>query len=390
MDYAQERVATLHDLRGGSAPDAPADRAAVVVPMTHREYGRLAAERVLSRLERVDPARVVVPVRAPADRVGGFRKWLSGFDLSLSAVWCNGPRVTDLVADAGLGGADDGGADDGGKGHDVWLALGLALAGGEEYVVVHDADARSYDESYVPRLLFPLARGYDFSKGYYARVEDGRLYGRLFRLFYAPLVRALADAHDAPILDYLGAFRYALAGEFAATRDLARSLRVERSWGLEVGTLGDAFDRAGFDGSAQVDLGTYEHEHRTVGGPSGLSTMAEAVGAALLRTVAARGVDPDYAVLPDRYRSVAREFVERYADDAAFNGLSVDVDAERDQVDAYADAVRPPGPDDRLPAWRDSPLDPTRLAEAAREDLAAAAAAAPPELDALVDPGEAE
>ncbi len=385
MDYAQERVATLHGLREGSVPDAPTDRAAVVVPMTDREYGRLAAERVLSRLERVDPARVVVPVRAPADRVGGFREWLSGFDLSLSVLWCNGPRVTELVADAGLGGADDGG-----KGRDVWLALGLALEGDEEYVVVHDADARSYDESYVPRLLFPLARGYDFSKGYYVRVEDGRLYGRLFRLFYAPLVRALADAHDAPILDYLDAFRYALAGEFAATRELARTLRVERSWGLEVGTLGDAFDRAGFDGSAQVDLGTYEHEHRAVGGPSGLSTMAEAVGAALLRTASTRGVAPDYDALPDRYRRVARGFVDRYAADAAFNGLKVDADAERDQVDEYADAVRPPGPDDRLPAWRDAPLDPRRLADATRADLAAAEADVPPECDALVDPGEAE
>ena len=385
MDFAQERVATFHDLRGGATPDAPTDRTAVVVPMTHREYGRLAAERVLSRLERVDPARVVVPVRAPADRVGGFREWLSGFNLPLSVVWCNGPRVTDLVADAGLAGEDDGG----GKGRDVWLALGLALSGDEEYVVVHDADARSYDESYVPRLLFPLARGYDFSKGYYARVEDGRLYGRLFRLFYAPLVRALAETSDAPVLDYLGAFRYALAGEFAATRELVRSLRVERSWGLEVGTLGDAFDRAGFDGSAQVDLGTYEHEHRSVGGPGGLSTMAGAVGAALLRTVSTRGVDPDYAALPGRYRSVARESVERYAADAGFNGLSVDVDAERDQVDAYAEAVEPPGPDDRLPAWRDAPLDPTRLAAAARTDLAAAAATTPSELDTIADPWEA-
>ena len=384
MDYAQERIATLHDLHGGSAPDAPTDRAAVVVPMTDREYGRLVAERVLSRLEHVDPARVVVPVRAPADRIGGFREWLSGFDLPLSVVWCNGPRVTDLLADAGLGGID------GGKGHDVWLALGLALAGDEEYMVVHDADARSYDESYVPRLLFPLARGYDFSKGYYARIEDGRLYGRLFRLFYAPLVRAIGDASDAPILDYLGAFRYALAGEFAVTRELGRSLRVERSWGLEVGTLGDAFDRVGFDGSAQVDLGTYEHEHRAVGGPNGLSSMAEAVGAALLRTVTTRGVDPDYATLPERYRSVARGFVERYAADAAFNDLSVDADAERDQIDAYANAVGPPGPDDRLPAWRDAPIDSTRLAAAARADLASAAATTPPELDALVDPGEAE
>ena len=366
MDYVQERVTTLHALRDVGAPDAPTDRTVVVVPMTDREYGRLAAERVLARLERVAPARVVVPIRAPADRVGAFRAWLGEFDLPLSVLWCTGPRVTDLLADANL----DGGL---GKGRDVWLALGVALAGDEDYVVVHDADTRSYDASYVPRLLFPLTRGHEFSKGYYARVENDRLYGRLFRLFYAPLVRALAVAHDAPVLDYLDAFRYALAGEFAATADLAASLSIERSWGLEVSTLGDAFDRAGFAGSAQVDLGAYEHDHRAVGGPTGLSEMSQSVGEALLRTVTTRGVDPDYATLPTRYRETANRFVDRYATDAAFNGLSFDRSEEREQVAAYADAVRRPGPDDRLPAWRDAPLDPGALREAARADLAAAA-----------------
>src|SRR5699024_10887086 len=116
----------------------------------------------------------------------------------------------------------------------------------------------------------PLSMGYEFSKGYYARIEDGRLYGRLFRLCYVPLVEALATDHEAAILSYLDAFRYGLAGEFAATADLVRRLRPPLAWGLEVATLGDAFDHAGFSGSAQVDLGRHEHEHRPVVGADGL------------------------------------------------------------------------------------------------------------------------
>ena len=96
---------------------------------------------------------------------------------------------------------------------------------------------------------------------YYARVENDCLYGRLLRLFYAPVVRALANgaADRRPVTDggdllaYLGAFRYALAGEFATTGALARRLRAPRGWGLEVGTLGDALDATGFAGTAQVD-----------------------------------------------------------------------------------------------------------------------------------------
>jgi glucosyl-3-phosphoglycerate synthase len=362
MEYVQERVTTLHALTD-HRPDAPTGRAAVVVPMTEREYGTLAAERVLTALETVDPARVIVPLRATPERVGPFADWLDGFDVDVETLWCDGPRLADRLAEGGVDG-------DRGKGRDVWLALGRALDA--EYVVVHDADTATYSPAFVNRLLFPLAHDHEFSKGYYARVEDDGLYGRLFRLFFRPLVRALADAHDADVLDYLASFRYALAGEFAATTDLVSRLRVQRGWGLEVGTLGEAFAYAGFDGSAQVDLGRYEHDHRSVDGPTGLADMSRAVGEATLRVVADAGVTPDYGTLPDRYREAADRLTRRYGVDAAFNGLEYDRGDEREQVATYADAVAKPGPDTRLPAWTDTPLSPDDVAEAARADLAAA------------------
>ncbi|MWV63339.1 glycosyl transferase family 2 [Halorubrum sp. JWXQ-INN 858] len=384
MEYVQERVTTLHALTD-HRPDAPTDRAAVVVPMTEREYGTLAAEHVLSTLEAVDPARVIVPLRAPAERAGPFADWLDGFDLEVETLWCDGPRLADLLADAGVDG-------DRGKGRDVWLGLGRALA--EDFVVVHDADTRTYSPSFVTRLLFPLAHGHDFSKGYYARVEDDALYGRLFRLFFRPLVRALAegpeggqgnrlegrprgrtaggdDPPDSDVLGYLESFRYALAGEFAATSELIGRLRLQRGWGLEVGTLGEAFAHAGFAGSAQVDLGRYEHDHRSVEGPTGLADMSEAVAAATLRAVEDHGVDVDYGSLPDRYREAADRLIRGYETDAAFNGLTYDREGEREQVATYADAIAKPGPDTRLPPWNDAPVSPAAVAAAAREDLAA-------------------
>ena len=361
MEYVQERVTTLHAL-SDHRPDAPTGRAAVVVPMTEREYGTLAAERVLSTLEAVDPARVIVPLRAPPERVGPFVRWLDGFDLDVETLWCGGPRLTSLLADRGLNGSR-------GKGRDVWLGLGRALD--EEFVVVHDADTKTYSSTFVNRLLFPLAHGHSFSKGYYARVEDGSLYGRLFRLFFRPLVRALSDATDtreAGILEYLSSFRYALAGEFAATTDLVSRLRVQRGWGLEIGTLGETFEHAGFAESAQVDLGRYEHDHRSVDGPTGLADMSRAVGAATLRAVENAGVDVDYDGLADRYREAADELIDAYQTDAAFNGLAYDREDERSQVETYADALGEPGPDDRLPAWRDAPITPEEVAEAVRID----------------------
>jgi glucosyl-3-phosphoglycerate synthase len=348
MEYVQERIATLHDF-GDAHPPAPADRATVLVPLAERDHATLAAERVFETLETVDPDRVVVALRANGDAVADVIDWLDAFDLPLTTIWCTAERIGDRLREAGL----DGSA---GKGRDVWLALGVAAE--SEYVVVHDADATSYDASHVPRLLHPLAGDFSFSKGYYARVENGRLYGRLARLFVAPLLRALRAERTAPVLEYLAAFRYPLAGEFAMTGDLARRMRAQPGWGLELGSLGEAFDAAGAAGTAQVDLGVHEHDHRSVAGPSGLGDMATEVGAALFRVLADHGVEPEYGTLPDRYRQIADGLVDQYAADAAFNDLEYDPGAEREQVGTYAGAIEPPGPDERLPAWADAPIEP--------------------------------
>lgn len=359
MEYVQEGITTLHDF-GGATPSAPTDRASVVVPMTEREHAGLAAEGVLSALERVDPERVVVPLRATTERIVEVAEWLEDFDLDLQVLWCNAPQLERLLGEVDLNGSH-------GKGRDVWLGMGIAAD--SKYVVVHDADAKSYTSDHVPKLLFPLLNGHGFAKGYYARVENDRLYGRLFRLFYRPLVETLATNRQVDVLEYLGAFRYALAGEFALTGTLARTFRIRRGWGLEVGTLGEAFAEAGIDGSAQVDLGMHEHDHRAVSGPSGLSEMAEEVGAAVFHTLETNDVSIEYETLPDRYRHTAARHVSAYEIDAAFNGLEFDRASELEQVETYAEEIAPPIPESLLPAWQDAPIDPDEVVDAATEGL---------------------
>ncbi len=372
MEYAQERVTTLHDLNDADPP-APTGDAVVVVPMTERDHGDAATERVFNELAALGPARVVVALRAPAERVGPIHDWLADFSLPLTTCWCGGPRIADRLSEAGLDGP-------GGKGRDLWVGLGVALTADAAYVVVHDVDAKAFRRRTVRRLLHPLLYGHEFTKGYYARVEapapgePRRLYGRLTRLFYEPLVEALADRHDVrehPLLAYLGAFRYALAGEFAATRELAAALPLNRGWGLEMGVLVETFDRVGFAGTAQVDLGTHEHGHRSVSGTGGLASMSADVGGRLLRAVADHGVDIDYPVLRERYRETAARYVDAFEADAAFNGLAYDREREETQVARYAEAVGPPADAaPRLPAWRTAPIGPEAVAEAAAADLA--------------------
>jgi glucosyl-3-phosphoglycerate synthase len=360
MDYLQERITTLHDLTD-AVPAMPDGDSAVVVPIAGESEAAVTPDNVFEALETVGPTEVVVPLRGPSAVAAAFDRWSDRFAVDVTTLWCNAPTVAPVLEDHGLSGRM-------GKGRDVWLGLGLA-ASRADYVAVHDADATTYSPAHVPRLLAPLTMGHRFAKGYYARVEDGKLYGRLARLFVAPLLRALSGAHDHPVLDYLSAFRYPLAGEFAVTAETARSIRAQRAWGLEIGMLGEAYEAVGEAATAQVDLGMHRHDHRPVGGRGGLSTMAEEVGEALFRVLEDNGLTPAYDGLPEAYRKAATALVRQYEADATVNGLSYDPDAERSQVDAYAASIRPPGQDDRLPAWAETTLSPTAVLDASRNAL---------------------
>lgn len=360
MDYAQERIATVHNLTDGS-PAVSLSESAVVVPIAGDTIEAVQPTHIFETLEGVGPGEVVVPLRAPERTAVAFSRWVRSFDLPVTVLWCNSDPVEAELERHGLGG-------EAGKGRDVWLGLGVA-ADRAEFVAVHDADTVTYRDSHVPRLLAPLESGYRFVKGYYARVEGRQLYGRLTRLFVAPLLRALSARHDEPVLDYLSAFRYPLAGEFALTAATARKLRAQRAWGLEVGLLGEMYDLAGERRSAQVDLGIHRHDHRPVEGSNGLASMATQVGEALFRVLDDHGMNPAYGDLVDAYRDAGGELIEQYELDAALNGLSYDRPSEHDQLDAYAETICQPGQDTRLPPWADTALTPSKVLSASESAL---------------------
>ena len=107
------------------------------------------------------------------------------------------------------------------------------------------------------RLCFPTVHpnlNYEFAKGYYGRVTD-RLYGRVTRLFMTPLLRAMKSVlGPLPLLEYLDAFRYPLAGECSMTTDLVRINRIPSDWGLEVGVLAEVFRNCSQKRICQVEL----------------------------------------------------------------------------------------------------------------------------------------
>ena len=124
---------------------------------------------------------------------------------------------------------------------------------------------------------------------YYSRVTD-RLYGRVSRLFLAPLLHAIVRvAGHQPLVDFLLSFRYPLAGEVALTRELAATLPASSGWGLEIGQLCEVFRRVDPREVCQVDGGAgYDHKHQPAA--TALAGMAAEIARELFAQLAAEGL----------------------------------------------------------------------------------------------------
>ena len=122
--------------------------------------------------------------------------------------------------------------------------MGYVLASNRaESVALHDCDIVTYNKAICSQSwTYPVANpmfNYEFCKGYYARVANGKINGRVSRLLVTPLLRALKNAlwETTNTLEFMDSFRYPLWGEFSFRRDVLNDIRIPSDWGLEIGVL---------------------------------------------------------------------------------------------------------------------------------------------------------
>lgn len=229
-----------------------------------------------------------------------------------------------------------------GKGRNVRAAFAHLAASSEcEIFVTQDCDVASFQRVDLARLCYAVAHpqlGFRFAKMYYSRVTD-RLYGRVSRLFLAPLLHAvLRVAGHQPLVDFLCSFRYPLAGEVALTRDLAAALPKGSGWGLEIGQLCEVFRRVDPREVCQVDGGPgYDHKHQPA--ETSLARMAAEIARELFAQLAIEGLPGDAAfrtAVAAAYRREAAHALRRSASLALINALPFDENVERAIVSVFA------------------------------------------------------
>jgi glucosyl-3-phosphoglycerate synthase len=165
-----------------------------------------------------------------------------------------------------------------GKGDAMWRALPV-LTG--DVICFLDADSEQFGAHFACGVLGPvLCRPeVSFVKGFYRRpfrigettMPDGG--GRVTELTARPLLNLFYPD--------LAGVRQPLAGEIAARRELLERLPFATGYGVDIGLLIDAYDAAGLDAIAQVDLEVRQNAHQPL---QDLGPMAYAV----LRAVAVR------------------------------------------------------------------------------------------------------
>jgi len=260
-------------------------------------------------------------------------------------LWNDGPRLKALDAELQ---ALDLAPKEPGKGRNVWYCMGYILASGRaESVALHDCDITTYKRDMLARLIYPVAHpqfNYEFCKGFYARVAEGKINGRVSRLLVTPLLRALKKVFgDSHYLEYMDSFRYPLAGEFSFRRDVLNDIRIPSDWGLEIVVLSEMHRNYSNNRLCQVDIAdVYDHKHQDLSlddAKAGLSKMSIDITKALFRKLATQGLTfntETFRTIKATYFRIALDFVETYHNDAVMNGLQLDIHGEEEAVEMFA------------------------------------------------------
>ena len=357
MDMRQDEITTLHDLYADKTQlmkqvsDAATELpVSVVMPMLYKEIKSEALDNIVKHLNKCTYLKdVIVPLAANnEEEFNHVKRFFSKLTIPKLIIWCNGPKITNLLTTLKTQGLDL--TSFSGKGRDIWIALGIASL--ESYgIALHDADIQSYDESLPTKLLYPLLEpelDFKFNKGYYARVSIDKtaMYGRVFRLFLHPLLRSLVDVlHDEPdFIRFLRAFRYPISGEFALTSDLARDLDIPSGWGVEIGVMAEIYRNIATKRVCQTDLGFYEHKHQEIGDSTkGLVKMSGDIFKSLLRVL----IEEDHIEVTRSfllslrvlYHKNAQSCIKKYHADAHFNNITYDRHLEESMVEHFSNEL---------------------------------------------------
>ncbi|MFL2781957.1 MAG: glycosyl transferase [Rhodospirillales bacterium] len=362
-DFSQNGiVATLHNFGTRSLDDLESELnlfsgyrpMELILPSLFSELEGPALKYIVEQIDKVDYLNhVVIGLdQANRDQYEYAYSFFKKLNKPFSILWNDGPRLQSIQSelnDKGLGPIEPG------KGRNVWFCIGFVDARGKaDAVALHDCDILTYDRRLLAQLFYPIANPnfqFEFCKGYYSRVSEGKMNGRVSRLLVTPLLIAMERVlGPSDYLSFMQSFKYPLAGEFAFRRSLIPELRIPSDWGLEVGILSEMQRNQASNRICQVNISeNYDHKHQSLSEndtSTGLSRMSIDISKVLIRKLATIG----YTFGPETFRTIkatyyriALDLIRFYQTDSELNGLSYDIDMEERAVELFSENIMKAG-----------------------------------------------
>ena len=355
-DFSQNGViSTLHDFNTKSTSIIESEllkfskqrKMELILPCLYSELEGAALPKIVEEISKTKYLDHIIIGLDKANETQAKKAWkfFKKLKTSFSILWNDGPGMKKLdqelkknnLAPSELG-----------KGRNVWYCIGMCIArDSARSVALHDCDIKTYDRRMLAKLFYPVVNplfNFEFCKGYYPRVANEKMNGRVARLLVFPLLTALEKTiGKSDYLEFMKSFKYPLAGEFSFRRNVLPELRISSDWGIEVGILSEMQRSFSPQNICQVDLAdTYDHKHQVLSiddETKGLSRMSIDIIKTFIKKLATQGNTfsrEKFRSLKATYYRSALDLIDIYRSDAIMNGLKFDSHTEEKAVELFA------------------------------------------------------
>ena len=355
-DFSQNGViSTLHDFGTKSTSVIESEllkfseqrKMELILPCLYSELEGTALPKIVEEISKTKYLDHIIIGLDKANETQAKKAWkfFKKLKTTFSILWNDGPKLKKLdqelkknnLAPSELG-----------KGRNVWYCIGMCIArDSARSVALHDCDIKTYDRRMLAKLFYPVVNplfNFEFCKGYYPRVANDKMNGRVARLLVFPLLTALEKTiGKSEYLEFMKSFKYPLAGEFSFRRNVLPELRISSDWGIEVGILSEMQRSFSPQNICQVDLAdTYDHKHQVLSiddETKGLSRMSIDIIKTFIKKLATQGNTfsrEKFRSLKATYYRSALDLIDIYRSDAMMNGLKFDSHTEEQAVELFA------------------------------------------------------
>ena len=355
-DFSQNGiVSTLHDFGTKSTTEIEKDllnfskerKMELILPCLYSELEGGALPNIVDQISKTKYLNHVIIGLDKASESQAKKAWkfFKKINLPFTILWNDGPKLKKLDSELKKKNLAP---NQMGKGRNVWYCIGMCIARDTaRSVALHDCDIKTYDRRMLAKLFYPVVNplfNFEFCKGYYPRIANNKMNGRVARLLVGPLLTALEKTiGQSDYLNFMKSFKYPLAGEFSFRRNVLPELRISSDWGIEVGILSEMQRSFSPNNICQVDLAdTYDHKHQDLSiddETKGLSKMSIDIIKTFIKKLATQGNSfsrEKFRSLKATYYRSALDLIDIYRSDAEMNGLKFDSHKEEEAVELFA------------------------------------------------------